>query len=122
MYSSSGFNGILQGGSGYDPELGPYIYAGYMYESGIAITKTMLTPEQNKELSNLYYQYIGATDFKTKQSLMWDIQSLLFDEFCVAPNILADIPLAAKYVKVHGEYTCYLSPYTWTFADAWMEK
>jgi peptide/nickel transport system substrate-binding protein len=115
-------NGILQGSPGYDPDLGATIWGGFVLESGWASAPIMITPEQNAVIYENYFKYIEAPDFATKQALIWEIQRLMFDEYCIAPAILADIPLSAKYKNIHDEYTCYLSPYTWTFADAWIEK
>jgi peptide/nickel transport system substrate-binding protein len=115
-------NGLLAGDSPYNPELGSTMFFVFMHDIGMPLSKLMVTSEQNDAIGALFYQYLGAGDFTTHKSFMWDLQSLIFDKECISPVICASIALAAKSKKVHDEYTCYISQYPWTFADAWIEK
>jgi ABC-type transport system substrate-binding protein len=115
-------NGMLAGDSPYNPELGSTIFFVFMHDVGTTLSKLMVTSEQNGAIGALFYQYLGAVDFTARKSFMWNLQSLIFDKECISPVICASVALAAKSKKVHDEYTCYISQYPWTFADAWIEK
>jgi peptide/nickel transport system substrate-binding protein len=64
----------------------------------------------------------SAVDFKTKKSLSWELQSLVFDKYCIYIPLVLLPSLAAKSSKIHDEYTDYVTEAPWTFADAWMSS
>jgi hypothetical protein len=113
---------MIKGDGAVNPDVSSTMWITFALDSGWALSKQMLTKDQSDAFESMYRQYLAATDFQSKQSLMWQMQSFLFDQNCLAPNIVADIPLAAKLVKVHDEYTANPCFYPYTFADAWIAQ
>jgi len=67
-------------------------------------------------------QLNAATDFESKQALAWELQSLLFDKYCLQTVVILLPIMVAKSSKLRDEYsgTERIEPHT--FADAWIEE
>jgi peptide/nickel transport system substrate-binding protein len=110
---------MMQCPGGYDPEEGSTFWWNFSLTSEMPLA---LAVEQPQGLQDDIDGYYRATDFATKQKLIWEMQDIIYSRDLLNIPIISDYALAAKSSKVHDEYTCVIDYPPYTFADAWMEQ
>jgi peptide/nickel transport system substrate-binding protein len=74
-----------------------------------------------QDVNDLVKAVNAAPDLATKTQLAQQLQTLVFETYCVITPICMDYMLSAKSVKIHDEYTG--SDFgAWSYANAWIEK
>jgi len=103
-----------------DPEVGIDMRVFLAESSGTGIAKSIIHPEEVENAINLM---VSAPDFKTKQAEAWELQSLMFDKYCIFTPIMFMYNITAWSTKVHDElWETYTPQDPWSFADTWMTQ
>ncbi len=101
-----------------DPEVGIDMRVFLAESSGTGIAKSIIHPDDVENAVNLM---ISAPDFKTKQSEAWELQSLMFDKYCIFTPIMFMSNITAWSTRVHDElWETYIPQDPWSFADTWL--
>jgi peptide/nickel transport system substrate-binding protein len=113
-------NGLFGVGMVDDPEVGIDMRVFLAESSGTGIAKSIIHPDDVENATN---QMFSAPDFETKQSKAWELQSLMFDKYCIFTPIMFMSNITAWSTKVHDElWETYTPQDPWSFADTWLEK
>jgi peptide/nickel transport system substrate-binding protein len=116
MFFGTGWsNGMFQAGTVGDPELGVVARFFFSKDAGIGFSNTIIHPD---ELENAIHNMMSATNNEDKQKYAWEVQSLLIDKYCIITPLVTVFNLYAKSPLVHDDHI----EYSYSFADAWMEK
>jgi peptide/nickel transport system substrate-binding protein len=109
-----GWEGIarVQGYSAPDPLLRYSSVVGSQNFKGIAL------PE---EFVSTYYAAVAASDFKTKQQLVWKLESLATDKYCILTYLNMESAPIFKSRRMHDDLYGAV-PSRWLSPATWVEK
>jgi hypothetical protein len=112
-------DGIFGHGMVNDPNLLPMrFFLAEFTQTGMA--KSIIHPD---DVEDAWQKVTVALDFEAKQAAAFELQSLMFDEYCIFTPIMFYPNVAAWSVKVHDEpFESYPSQDPWSFADTWIEQ
>jgi peptide/nickel transport system substrate-binding protein len=81
--------------------------------------KSVMQPE---EVDKLIQQAQQAPDLASKQKLVWQLQDVVFNKYCIFNPVVITFPIAAvqNYVKGDGIMKTYVNE--WTPEDTWLDK
>lgn len=104
------------------PEIGIMASIHYSGASPLGIPKSTIHPA---DLDAAINEILSETDPEKRKEAALDFEYLTIDKYSFWTPMVLRWTLAAKSVKVHGDYisTTYSSESpVWTYADDWIEK
>jgi len=88
--------------------------------SGTGISRSLIHPDEIENASSLM---LSAPDAKTKQAEAWELQSLIFDKYCIFTPLIFLPSVTTWSTKVHDEINEKYPPQDpWSFANTWMTQ
>jgi len=112
--------GMIGAGLIDDTEIGVDMIFWLSASSGTGVAKSIIHPD---DVENAISLMVSAPDFTSKQAEAWELQSLMFDKYCIFTPLIFMPSITAWSTKVHDELNETYPPQDpWSFADTWMTQ
>ena len=113
-------NGMIGTGLIDDVEVGVDMIFWLSAGSGTGVAKSIIHPDDVENASSLM---LSAPSSSAKQAYVWELQSLMFDKYCIFTPIVFLPSVTAWSTKVHDEINEKYPPQDpWSFANTWMTQ
>jgi hypothetical protein len=83
------------------------------------MNKTIIHPDQIETLLN---DARTAPDQASKKAVIWDLQKVIFGDYCIFTPLLVPSGLCAKQSYVKGDGLMQIEYTQWTPENAWLNK
>jgi len=87
--------------------------------SGAIQVKSLMHPEK---IEKLLIEAKRAPDQLSKRAKIWELQQVVFEEYCIFSPMIVPSGLAAKQPYVHDDGMMAIEQTQWTPEDAWLDK
>jgi peptide/nickel transport system substrate-binding protein len=89
----------------------------YVGAKGSVLAKSITHPDA---IEQLLVEAKQQPDYKTKQAKIWELQSAIFDQYCLVTSILVNVNLTAKKSYIHDDGLMVIQYDEWTPETIWM--
>jgi len=86
---------------------------------GTIMVKSITHPDK---IEKLLVEAKQAPDQQSKRAKIWELQQVVFEEYCIFTPMFVVSGLAAKQPYVRGDGMMVVEQTQWTPEDAWMDK
>ncbi len=79
----------------------------------------MMHPEK---IEKLLVEAKQTPDIESKRAKIWELQQVVFEEYCILSPMIVPSGLAVKAPYVRGDGLMIIEQTQWTPEDAWLDK